>query len=332
MFHPSILRGTTVLNGIYPNQFSADNAQTALTAFQVDQKDLLTLNFTESFCLIAFMYGTVAQSVKITMNDVAVMDAYVINRSSSNMTVADTGVVSYNGAATTNLTFGPNAKPISGNGGFSVTNFLTMVGQDNNFILSFGVGRSPYFFTIQADNTVKLFGRTNGNWTVINTFPAGHAWTATDVVGFSVTNEKIDLLINGTSVWSKVRNWTVTLSDAALGTLSAAGPYSFGQTVDLTVGQQAGNFSLFVTDQEGSAFQIEQPIVVSTQTAVSTSNLTGTDMLIPALAAAVVTSNPVGNQSAESTDWGKILTWGGIAVAGLVIIAGLVWAIKGKKK
>lgn len=333
MLHPSISRKNIVLNGIYPNEFAAANGQTVPTAFRVDQGDVLSLGYSESFAVAATFADVAPYNFKSKINDVALAAVSLVSQTTGNVTVTDGGVLAYNGAGNTSVVIGGDTgKPFVAPFVFSVLDLAVLATKVNNFTLTLGPGREIYNFAVQSDNSVKLYVRNGAAWDVVNTFPIGHAIIATDTVSYRVSNEKIELLINNVMVWEKLRTWTVLLSSADLGVLETAPPYTFGQPVKLTLGNKNGDYILSFHDQEGVALKIDQPIQVSTDAAVTMNASASNDILIPVLAATVLanTSAATAPVTTNSIDWGKILTWGGIALAGIVVVAGLMWAIRGK--
>ena len=324
MLHPSISRKNIVLNGIYPNEFAVSNGQTAPTAFKADQGDVLTITHSESFAVMAVLLAQTGYTFVGKVNDTPIAETNVLT--------------TFEGGADSKVVLGAvGGKPIVAPFLISFSDLPTVSAKGNNFTLMLGEGKEIYNFVVLADNTVKLYVRNGNAWDLINTFPFGHAIIATDTVGYRVTDEKIELLLNDVSVWEKARNWTVLLSSDDLGVLGTPPPYNFGQAATLTIGKNAGPFTLSIYDQQGVSLKIDQGILVTTDNApVMTTN--NPDILIPVLAATVLANQ---NSAAAGTtatptmangvDWGKILTYGGIALAGIVVVAGLLWAIRGKK-
>ncbi|MVM34973.1 hypothetical protein GO755_33405 [Spirosoma sp. HMF4905] len=332
MLHPSISKGGTILNGIYANQFAPSNAQTAPVPFRVNQLDKLTLSYLESFAIIATMAGGSGYTFKAKVNGAAITAAHMLARSTTGITIADGGVMTYDGTGTATLTSGgDNTNPLVGGFTYEVSDLSVLSGKTNNFTLSLGGTRDLYNFVIQSANSVKLYVRNESSWDLVGTYAFGHTIISTDTVAYHVTASTIELLVNGTSVWSKARTWTAVLSSADLGVLSATAPYTFGNTVDLTIGSVAGSYTLSFYNQEGAqtALKLDQSIEVSTDKAATTP--AAIDLTIPVVAASVLGTKSEATSTSASTDWGKILTWGGIALAGIVVVAGLIWAIRSKK-
>lgn len=339
MLHPSISRKGIVQNGIYPNEFAPSNGQTPPTAFRADLKDILTITHAESFGVAATFAGAGAYGFKAKVNDTAIAAISILSQTTSNVAITEGGVLAYSGAGDTTVVLGNElGKPFVAPFVFTVLDLVALSAKVNNFTLTLGPSREIYNFSVQPDNSVKLYVRNGAAWDLVNTFPFGQALTATDTVSYRITNEKIELLLNNVSKWEKARNWTVLLSNAALGVLTPAAPYLFGQSATLTVGSVSGSYVVSIHNQEGVSLKIDQPIEVGTDYA-TTDPVTEPDIIIPVLAATVLANNattkPVtlpGSVSAisNSMDWGKVLTWSGIALAGIVVVAGLMWAIRGK--
>ncbi len=343
MLHPSISRAGVVLNGIYPNQFGTGNLQLPLTPFQAYQLDKLTIGYSESYTLRAFFSVQAVQSFKTIINDVPVSETSVLDKTTANVS-ASNGVVTYDGAGVnTSITLGTNdGKPVTGGVVLAMTDFTNCIPTGSitspSFVLTLNQTKGRYMLVFSSTGSiVDLFKWENNSWVLVQGLSLGRLFTAADVVAFRVTPEKIEVLFNGTSVWSVARNWSVTLSSSDLGTLSSDGPYTLGQTVDLKTGTMAGPFTLSIANQDGADYKIDQPIEILSQTApAETTPLTQNDLVLPVLAASLVqnkltaATTPVA--PAESTDWGKILTWGGIILAGVVALAGLAFAIRGRKK
>lgn len=348
MLHPSISRGGTVVNGIYPNSPAVGNEQTDPTAFRADQGDVLKIEFAESFALR--WMGKIAaagSAIKVLVNDLPATLATMLTRESAGMALGADGAVTYDGLTDNSITFGgADGMPLFGPLTLGITNFLSVLDKPNSFGLSTSKARLPYLFSLGPAQSISVFKYENNAWVADGVFalPSARDFVATDVVAFKVTNPKIELQLNGVTVWEKIRTWNIALSQASLGTLAPAGPYSFGQSPDLTIGSAPGIYTLGFTDQAGPYFNLAQGITVSEQKAVTPAAADSIMTALPVIAAVAaqqssgnyqyLTPTASGGSSAtaaETTDWGKVLTWAGVGLGSLLLVIILLLAFRKPK-
>ncbi len=344
MLYPKLSKKGVLLNGITPNPLTSDFEQVDPAAFSADQKDVLNIEHSETFALSCLSKGPGSYSYKPLIDGLPITTANRVTSDNGGSVIGDTGTVAYDGLQDTTLVLGnTDSKLIAAPVVFSISKFLNVLGKPNSFVLSASKSRGLYLFSLDVDKSITLCGFGNNAWSPIGNFPTplGRDFLETDVVGFKVSNDKIQLMFNEEAVWEKNRTWNVTLSSPDLGTLSKEGPYKFGDVVDLTIGTKPGMYTMGFTNQEGVQFVLTQGISVTEQTAVTPVVTTPIETLIPVAAAVVATNNKPtgtaitalvggdGSTSAEKSDWGKIATWSAV---GLGIVAVVVLVVLSLRK
>lgn len=340
MLHPTFSRNGITVNGIYPNQFGTANEQQDPTSFRVNQGETLVISHSETFSLRAYLKGTTAVSFNASVNTIPAVAADVVDKSGSAITLDNNGVVSFDGTADADITIGAGGKPLVGDGLFTVSNFLPLIGTNHSLVLSLSKNKGLYLITIQA-STVKVYTWDNNAWSVAQTVTNPQAFTATDIISFRIANDKISLEIGSTAVWSKNRSWSLKLSSADLGSLTLVDGSNtidplaipFGKSIPLVIGTKSGNYAVTIANQDGATFSVAQAIEVSTDAAVTSTAADDQSMLQTLLLANLVNKDKNGNvtvqtASAETTDWRKIMTWGGIGLVGLLVVVALVSAFR----
>lgn len=340
MLHPSISRSGIVINGIYPNQFGTANEQQDPTSFRVNQGETLLVTHSESFALRAYLKGPSAATVGLSINGQAALASDTVEKTGTSLSLTD-GVLTFDGTADGDITIGPIGKPLVGNGLFTISNFLPIIGKSHSFVLSLSKNKGLYLITIQAATvTIMSWSSTNSAWQTAQTITNAQNFTNADVISFRISNEKIDVEVGTTSVWNKPRSWSLKLSSADLGALTQTDGSAtidplaipFGKSVPLVIGKSSGNYSLSVANQEGATFGVSQAIEVTADSATAAmptdDSATLQTLLVANMLRNNATSNVGTNVAAETTDWRKIMTWGGIGLAGLLVVVALVSAFR----
>lgn len=279
------------------------------------------------------------------VNEVPATLGTMLGRELPGMALADGGVVSYDGLTDNSINFGgADGKPLVAPLTIGVTEFLNVLDKPNSFGLTISKARMPYLFSL-SPKTISVFKYAQNAWVADGVFttPANRDFVPADVVGFRITDAKIELQLGGVTVWEKARTWTITPSAAALGVLAPAGPYTFGQVPTLTIGSASGMYTLGFANQEGSQFNLAQGIAVTDVKAVPTTTTPDPIMTaLPVIAAAAVLQQPLQAQQslaqtgtsaspAETTDWGKVLTWVGVGLGSFILLIILLLAFRKPK-
>jgi hypothetical protein len=338
MLYPEFSKNGALLNGVQPNQGDSDYEQVDPAAFSADQGDVLKVTHSETFALVCLGKGPGSYTFQASLNGAPVTVANKITADNGGSVIGADGVIAYDGAQDTTLVLGNATGKLATLPVWAITKFLNVLGKPNSYVLAVGKGRALYLFSLNGNKSIDLFHFQNNGWVSTGNFPtpAGRDFLETDVVGFKVTNEKIQLMFNEEALWEVNRTWNLTPSSADLGTLSKPGPYAFGESVDLTIGNKAGMYTVGLTNQAGAQFVLTQGISVTDQTAVApvTTNPIQTIIPIAAVVAATTTGEKVTTPATdkgtavETTDWGKIMTWSGVGLGVVAIVVLLVLAFR----
>jgi hypothetical protein len=342
MLYSKFSKNGALLNGVQPNPGDSDYEQVDPVAFDADQGDVLKIEHSETFALLCLGKGPGSYTFQASLNGVPVTAANKITADNGGSVIGENGQIAYDGAQDTTLVLGDVTGKLATLPVFSVTKFLNVLGKPNSFVLAVGKGRALYLFSLNGLNgnkSIDLFHFQNNGWVSTGNFltPGGRDFLETDVVGFKVTAEKIQLMFNEEGLWEVGRTWNLTPSSADLGTLSKPGPYTFGESVDLTIGNKAGMYTMGFANQAGAQFVLTQGINVTDQTAVApvtTTNPIQTILPIAAAIAATTTGEKVTTPATdkgtavETTDWGKIMTWSGVGLGVVAVIVLLVMAFR----